>query len=298
VTSTFSDQHSDTRIFVLSALGSILLHGLVMASLAYMPESQTLKNAPPTVQVTLLPPSEDLQTPQAPKPPLQPHTPMQEMPPSPMPLAQRHRAQPPAPPLRVSLSPPPTVKPSALTLPNPAKTILKDTSAAQAMTARGMMKMRIPAQTQPASPSLPTRQTRRSAANRAMPPIPIVRKERSTARPLPAPPTVANPQTLTATPPAVTGSTSTRRPSIISSFRPVYPRVARESGWEGTVIVRTLIDRNGEPSQVNVRKSSGYPTLDQAAQKAVKSWTFQPAKDGNIPIRKWVDIPIKFDLNS
>jgi len=74
--------------------------------------------------------------------------------------------------------------------------------------------------------------------------------------------------------------------------------VARESGWEGTVIVRTLIDTNGEPSQVNVRKSSGYPTLDQAGQEAVKSWTFQPAKDGNIPIRKWVDIPIKFDLNS
>jgi len=74
--------------------------------------------------------------------------------------------------------------------------------------------------------------------------------------------------------------------------------VARESGWEGTVIVRTLIDTNGLPNQVKIRKSCGHPTLDQAAQKAVKSWTFQPAKDGNIPITKWVDIPIKFDLNS
>jgi protein TonB len=74
--------------------------------------------------------------------------------------------------------------------------------------------------------------------------------------------------------------------------------MARESGWEGTVIVRTLIDTNGIPNQVKIRKSSGHPTLDQAAQKAVKSWTFQPAKDGNIPITKWVDIPIKFDLNS
>jgi protein TonB len=74
--------------------------------------------------------------------------------------------------------------------------------------------------------------------------------------------------------------------------------MARESGWEGTVIVRTFIDTNGVPNQVTIRKSSGHPTLDQAAQEAVKIWTFQPAKDGNIPITKWVDIPIKFDLNS
>jgi len=30
----------------------------------------------------------------------------------------------------------------------------------------------------------------------------------------------------------------------------------------------------------------------------VKNWKFQPAKDGNIPIAQWVDIPIKFDLKS
>jgi len=84
----------------------------------------------------------------------------------------------------------------------------------------------------------------------------------------------------------------------MTSTRPVYPRVARESGWEGTVIVRTLIKTDGIPSELTIRKSCGHPTLDEAALDAVKSWTFQPAKDGNIPITKWVDIPIKFDLNS
>jgi protein TonB len=52
------------------------------------------------------------------------------------------------------------------------------------------------------------------------------------------------------------------------------------------------------PSQTKIRKSCGHPTLDQAAQAAVKNWKFQPAKDGNIPIAKWIDIPIKFDLKS
>jgi protein TonB len=297
VTSTFSVQVSDTRIFVLSALGSLLLHGLLVAGLSYLPNTQIVKDETPTVQLTLLPGPQVFQAAPTPRTPIQPHAAMQKAPSPPIPPTRINQAQPPAPPLRASLSPPPAVKPSALTLPKPANTILKDTRASQAMTARDMMKMRVPAQTQQASPSLPTRQTRQDAANRAMPPIPTVRKERSTARSLPASPTLAKPQTLTATPPALTGSTSTR-PTIISSSRPVYPRVARESGWEGTVIVRTLINTNGLPNQVKIRKSCGHPTLDQAAQEAVKSWTFQPAKDGNIPITKWVDIPIKFDLNS
>jgi protein TonB len=88
------------------------------------------------------------------------------------------------------------------------------------------------------------------------------------------------------------------RPSIVSSPKPIYPRIARESGWEGTVIVRTLIDTRGAPSQVKIRKSCGHASLDQAAENAVANWKFQPARDGNIPITKWVDIPIKFDLNS
>jgi periplasmic protein TonB len=85
---------------------------------------------------------------------------------------------------------------------------------------------------------------------------------------------------------------------IVSSSKPLYPRVARQSGWEGTVIVRTLITTDGIPSQVEIRKSCGHEALDLAAQEAIKTWKFQPAKDGNIPVAKWVDIPIKFDLNS
>ena len=298
MTSTFPDQYLKSRIFLLSALGSLLLHGLLVAGLSYLPDTQIMNDETPTVQVTLLPAGPQVsQAAPTPTTPMKPHAAMQKTPSPPIPPKRINQTQPPTPPLRASLPPPPAVKPSALTLPKPAKTILQDTRASQAMTARDLMKMRIPAHTQQAAPSLPTRHTRQDGANRVMPPIPIIRKERSTARALPAPPTLGKPQALTATPPAPTASTSTR-PTIISSSRPVYPRVARESGWEGTVIVRTLIDTNGLPNQVKIWKSCGHPTLDQAAQKAVKSWTFQPAKDGNIPITKWVDIPIKFDLNS
>ena len=296
MTDTFFDQGSDTRIFVLSVLGSLLLHGLLVAGLASMPKTTIVKDEPPTVQVTLLPAPENPQTPQTEKLPL-PHTVKQKASPTPIPLAPLHRPQPPTPPLQASLKPSQPMERSPLPSPVQAKPILQDTRASQALKVRKMMKMRVPIKTRQATPSLPTKTTRTYSQNRVVPPLPTMRKERLSARSLPTPPTLTTPQTLMTAPPSVTRSTVTR-PNIITSSRPAYPRVARESGWEGTVIVRTLIDTNGNPSQIKIRKSCGHPTLDQAAQNAIQRWKFQPAKDGNIPISKWVDIPVKFDLNS
>jgi len=297
VTSTFPYQHSENHIFFLSALGSLLLHGLLVAGLAYLPQSQIVDHEIPTVQVTLLPAPQVTPTPRTPTSPMKPRTTMQTTPPPPLPSTQPQLSQPPVPPLQASLKPPLAAKPSPMTLPSPAKLILKDSHASQAMKVRDMMKIRLPTQTRQTPPSLPPVSSRQHSANRVMPPISSVRKERSTAHLLPALPSLTKPRTLTATPPVQTGSSTTKL-AIISSLRPIYPRIARDSGWEGTVIVRTLIDTNGVPSQTKIRKSCGHPTLDQAAQAAVKNWKFQPAKDGNIPIAQWVDIPIKFDLKS
>jgi len=298
MTSTFSDQHSDTRIFVLSALGSVLLHGVIIAGLTYWPKPLIVEEKPATVQVTLLPTPETSQTSQTPPPLVQPQA-LMTTPPStlPLPTTGTKRAEPSIPPAQAFLTRPPLVTPSPLTPPKPTQPILRDTHASQALKAREMMKMQMPSRVQPTSPTLPPAfQRRQNSVKNIMPQI-SPRRERPTTSSLPAPQTVAKPQTLTATPPDQTGSTVTR-PTIMSSAKPVYPRVAREAGWEGTVIVRTLIDTKGLPTQISIRQSCGHPTLDLAAQDAVKSWTFHPAKDGNIPITKWVDIPIKFDLNS
>ncbi len=78
---------------------------------------------------------------------------------------------------------------------------------------------------------------------------------------------------------------------------PVYPRIARESGWEGTVLIRVVVLADGNPGSISVHKSSGHAVLDEAAIEAVKKWKFTPAKDGNIPVRSVVEIPINFDLS-
>ncbi len=297
MTSTFPDQHADTRIFAVSALGSLVLHGLIIFGLASIPKTLTVEDVPATVRVTLLPTPEVSSAPSVPEPSVQPHTAMSKTGLPPMPQTPLKRSQPSMPPIQAKLTPSVPKTPAPLPPLPPAKPILKDTRASQAMKARNLMKMRVPTQTQQMAPSLPTVSLRKNSAQHIFAPTPTAREKRTTAPSLPSLPIFTTPKTLTI-PSSVQAGPAITRPTILSSSKPVYPRVARESGWEGTVIVRTLIGTDGVPNQVKIQKSCGHSTLDQAAQDAVLTWTFQPAKDGNIPIAKWVDIPIKFDLKS
>ena len=80
--------------------------------------------------------------------------------------------------------------------------------------------------------------------------------------------------------------------------RPEYPRAARESGWEGTVVLQVLVLPDGRAGSVTLHKTSGHSILDEAALSAVKSWRFFPAMDGNFPIQSAVRLPIRFDLKA
>jgi len=79
---------------------------------------------------------------------------------------------------------------------------------------------------------------------------------------------------------------------------PVYPEIARVRGYEGIVLVSAEILPNGRVGEVKIRKSSGYAILDQSAIQAVKPWKFEPAKKSGNPFTAWVELPIKFILNS
>ena len=54
---------------------------------------------------------------------------------------------------------------------------------------------------------------------------------------------------------------------------------------------------SGKPGEVQLQKTSGHEQLDDAAQAAVKRWSFAPAKQGNEPIDGWVSVPVDFKLN-
>lgn len=79
---------------------------------------------------------------------------------------------------------------------------------------------------------------------------------------------------------------------------PSYPTAAKKLRLQGTTIVRVFVSPEGQPKSVALEKTSGVKILDDAAVEAVTHWSFVPARRGNEHISAWVNVPIKFRLNS
>jgi periplasmic protein TonB len=78
---------------------------------------------------------------------------------------------------------------------------------------------------------------------------------------------------------------------------PAYPLAARRRGDQGTVMVRVLVTAQGLAARVGLAKSSGHSSLDEAALVAVKSWRFEPARQGGQAIESQHDVPVVFKLD-
>jgi protein TonB len=106
-----------------------------------------------------------------------------------------------------------------------------------------------------------------------------------------------------ATAPIVAASTDTGVPKLISSVeyvrepKPRYPPLSRKLREEGLVMLRVLIDEQGNACSIEVENSSGYARLDDAAREAVARATFRPYVEDGRPRRAVVLIPIEFYLN-
>jgi protein TonB len=77
---------------------------------------------------------------------------------------------------------------------------------------------------------------------------------------------------------------------------PVYPRLLREQGIEGTVLVRAAVGPDGMAQAVELAASSGHRLLDQAALRAVQRWRFIPARLNDTPVASVVEFPVSFQL--
>jgi periplasmic protein TonB len=104
----------------------------------------------------------------------------------------------------------------------------------------------------------------------------------------PAPP--ARPEQPAQVIPAREGANYLKNP------RPEYPGLARRQGWEGSTLLRVQVGPSGHALSVQVQRSSGRDTLDDAAKRAVAKWSFVPATQGNNPVTGWVTVPIVFRL--
>lgn len=92
------------------------------------------------------------------------------------------------------------------------------------------------------------------------------------------------------------GALTEALPSYFRNPPPVYPRLARERGQEGTVVLEVEVLPSGRCGTINVLSSSGYALLDQTALNAVRRWVFRPARRWNQRVSFWVEIPMTFRL--
>ncbi len=83
-----------------------------------------------------------------------------------------------------------------------------------------------------------------------------------------------------------------------SNLKPTYPNMSKRLGEQGTVVLRVLVKADGTAGEVEVKSSSSYPRLDQAAVEAVKTWRFNSAKIDGKAIDEWYQVPIPFKLQS
>ncbi|MBW1980111.1 MAG: energy transducer TonB [Deltaproteobacteria bacterium] len=77
---------------------------------------------------------------------------------------------------------------------------------------------------------------------------------------------------------------------------PHYPRLAVRRGYQGTVLLRVYVLEDGHVATVQIKESSGYKILDDAAVQAVRNWRFNPGRLGERHIASWVLVPISFKL--
>ena len=287
------------RSFFICAVVSIVIHTGLVAGLSLLPHVERQEEHIPVVKVTLQAVTQQDQTNSSHQPPpsmrstTRPShsTPFASSTPTPV---QRFN------PISMTAS----IKPLTTQIeeeqpPIPLKNrVLRDQQAANALLGKSLVKMA----KQPLNTVPPNQVSQASSSplqhvqNRTAKVSPLAqRRASSTESTILA--RIPNRKALLTPPPGGQGISGSKV-GLVNSIPPMYPRVAREAGWEGTVIVRVLVGTNGIPIETHVQKSSGHPVLDEAAIEAVRAWRFNAAKDGNIPIKSFVDIPVNFDLHN
>ena len=118
----------------------------------------------------------------------------------------------------------------------------------------------------------------------------------------PAPP-IAAPVAEAATPPpppAPPAPPKVELPSSDADYlqnpRPAYPPISKRLGEQGKVLVRVLIGVDGNAQKAEIKQSSGFDRLDQAAINTVLRWRYTPGKRAGVEEAMWFNVPINFVL--
>jgi TonB family protein len=81
---------------------------------------------------------------------------------------------------------------------------------------------------------------------------------------------------------------------LVTKVQPQYPDDARQARIQGTVVLKALIDANGNVEELTL--VSGHPLLAPAALEAVKQWKYKPYLLNGQPVKVETQIMVNFQL--
>jgi len=86
-------------------------------------------------------------------------------------------------------------------------------------------------------------------------------------------------------------------PMLIAKVEPQYSDEARQAKYQGAVLLFVEVDPNGNPTNIQVRRSLGLG-LDEKAVEAVRQWKFKPGTKDGVPVTVAASIEVNFRLLS
>jgi TonB family protein len=84
---------------------------------------------------------------------------------------------------------------------------------------------------------------------------------------------------------------------LLSQVPPVYPANLKQQGIAGTVMLRAILSKTGEPLNPVVINTTVHPELAQAALDAVRQWRYQPTLLNGQPVEVVTNIEVTFELD-
>jgi protein TonB len=104
------------------------------------------------------------------------------------------------------------------------------------------------------------------------------------------------PKLAVATPQRVRISQGVTKGLLIHRVEPTYPTLAKEARVQGDVLLRAIIDTNGNIKDLQL--VSGHPMLVLAAIQAVQQWRYKPYLLNGQPVEVETTINVIFSLTS
>jgi TonB family protein len=87
-------------------------------------------------------------------------------------------------------------------------------------------------------------------------------------------------------------SSSVAQAQLVHQVKPTFPAGAHQQHGQGTVVLRAIIDRDGNVARLE--PVSGPPELIQAAEEAVRQWRFKPTVLNGDPVEMDTTFTITF----